>query len=279
VPPDVESLHTFINRHQNRYKYRDQGIDRNLLRCMKAYYYAAISFVDFQIGRILEALAETGQLENTIVLHTADHGEHLGDYNCFGKRSMHDSCARIPMIAAGAGRFAPGTVCPTPVSLVDIAPTVLGAAGAGFTDHDTDGLDLADVARGDCEREMVFSQLSFQSRGTPEQRAAGSTYMAVSREWKYFYSAPDDREYLFDRATDPLETRNRAGLPFCGSDARAMRDALMDHLRSGGETAGIDGDRWRSFPKLEVPANPDAGLLIQDHPWADTAIPGYTDPK
>ncbi|NOZ64203.1 MAG: sulfatase-like hydrolase/transferase, partial [Caldiserica bacterium] len=65
VPPNVESLYTYINRVQNRYKYRDQGIDNNLLRCIKAYYYAAISFIDYQIGRILEMLEKTGEIDNT----------------------------------------------------------------------------------------------------------------------------------------------------------------------------------------------------------------------
>ena len=55
------------------------------MRCIKAYYYACISFVDFQIGRVVDTLAEAGELDNTLILFTSDHGEHLGDYNCFGK--------------------------------------------------------------------------------------------------------------------------------------------------------------------------------------------------
>ncbi|MDA1045090.1 MAG: sulfatase-like hydrolase/transferase, partial [Verrucomicrobia bacterium] len=84
VPQDVESLHTYVNRMQNRYKYRDQGIDNNMMRNMKAHYYACISFIDFQVGRILDTLEATGQLENTMIVFASDHGEHLGDYNCFG---------------------------------------------------------------------------------------------------------------------------------------------------------------------------------------------------
>ncbi|MFC1454090.1 sulfatase, partial [Verrucomicrobiota bacterium] len=83
-------LYTWINRFQNRYKYRDRGLDLNLLRVIKAYYYATISFVDNQLGRILDALERTGQLDDTLIVFTSDHGEHLGDLGCFGKRSMHD---------------------------------------------------------------------------------------------------------------------------------------------------------------------------------------------
>jgi len=146
VPQDAESLLTYINRHQNRYKYRDQGIDQNLLRSMKAYYYAAISFIDFQVGRLLDTLKKTGQLEDTLILYTSDHGEHLGDNNCFGKRSMHDPAARVPLIVSLPERFAGGNVCTRPASLVDIAPTILSAAGTDISTHELDGLDLAELA-------------------------------------------------------------------------------------------------------------------------------------
>jgi len=56
-----------------------------------------------------------------------------------------------------------------------------------------------------------------------------------------------------------------------------MAGALRDHLRKGGEEAALEGDGWRTYPKLEVPEDPDSGLLIQDNRWADTSIPGYTD--
>ena len=77
--------------------------------------------------------------------------------------------------------------------------------------------------------------------------------------------------------SDPRETRNQAGLPFRRGELKTMRDQLLAHLREGGETAGIEGDTWKVFPKMDIPADPDSGLLIQDHPWANTTIPGYTD--
>ena len=87
APKNSEAFHTWINRLQNRYKYRDRGIDLNLLRMMKAYYYASISFVDFQIGRVLDALEASGQLDRTLILFASDHGELLGDFNCYCGRS------------------------------------------------------------------------------------------------------------------------------------------------------------------------------------------------
>ena len=295
MPDDVQALHTFINKVQNRYKYRDQGRDINLIRAIKAYYYACISFIDFQVGRLIEALKSTGQYENTIVIFTSDHGEYLGDYGCWGKRGMHDPSARVPMILRVPGRLEGGGVCDSPVSLVDIAPTFANAGGAEFTSHSLDGEDLVEVAEGSCSRRFVISQLSvgrgMASRargrnGSPsgpeleaERIASGSSYMCVSRECKYFYSAPDDREFLFDRRSDPLETRNRAGVEFCGDALTEHKGALLNMLKNDGETAGIEDDDWISFPVRSVDSDPDTGLLIQDSytPWADMSIPGYTD--
>ncbi|MFW6292412.1 MAG: sulfatase, partial [Spirochaetota bacterium] len=271
VPADWESLLVWINRFQNRYKYRDQGIDNNLLRCMKAYYYATVSFIDYQVGRMLSALETSGQLEKTLVVFTADHGEHLGDYNCFGKRSMHDTAARLPMIARQPGVFERGARVATPVSLVDLAPTFLAAAAADLTSHPLDGVPLQETAAGTTDRDTVFSQLM-----------SGETalHMAVTREWKYVYSAPDQRELLFDRTLDPAETRDRFGTPFASEATAMMKRRLFDHLRAGGETDGIDADDWKRFPKQSMPDNPDAGLLIQDG-YVDgrsAEIPGYTTP-
>ena len=268
VPPDSEALWTWVNRNQNRYKYRDQGVDWNLVRCIKAYYYAAVSFVDYQIGRALDALEATGQADNTLVLFTSDHGEHLGDRYCFGKRTMHDSASRVPLLLRLPGRFEGGRTCDRPVSLVDIAPTLLAACGAEMPSDQLDGIDLAEALAGQCEREMVFSQ---------HAQGPLATYMAADDRWKYVYSAGDGREMLFDRVADPLETRDRIGAPFSREPHARMKEALIDHLRRGGETAALDGDDWRSYPRREMPANPDAGLLVQDMKWADTSIPGYTD--
>lgn len=269
VPPDAEALWTWVNRAQNRSKYRDLGFDLHLVRSIRAYYYACISFIDYQVGRLLEALERTGQLDRTLIVFLSDHGEHLGDYRCFGKRSMHDTAARVPLLARLPERFPVGGRCSRPVGHVDVLPTLLSAAGAELTSHEPDGVDLAEVAAGRSDREMVFSQHHSGRR---------ATYMAVSEDWKYFYSAGDDAEFLFDRRRDPQETRNRAGVPFAREAGQQMRRALMECLRAGGETEGLaEGDQWRRFPPVQMPRNPDGGTMVQDHPWADIDIPGYTD--
>lgn len=269
-PEGSEALQTYANRHQNRYKYRDAGTDLNLLRAMKAYYYACISFVDYQVGRILAALEETGRIDDTLVLFASDHGEFLGDYGCFGKRSMLNAASRVPLLARYPERFPAGARCATPTSLLDIMPTALAATGAEATVADLDGVDLAEVAAGEHPDRVVYGQY---------QRRDLGTYMAVEERWKYFYSAPDRREFLLDRQQDPGETRNRAGLSLCREPLRQMSGVLMERYRRDGYFEPLDGDHWRDYPQPTLPEDPDAGLLIQDAGWAAPYqhIEGYSD--
>lgn len=264
VPQQADALQIYINRHQNRYKYRDQGMDLNLLRCMTAYYYACISFVDYQVGRILEVLESAGQLDNTLIVFASDHGEHLGDYNCFGKRSMHDSCTRIPLIARMPSLFDAGERCDQPTSLVDIAPTITAVAGAEALD--ADGVSLCEVASGAARRDGVFMQCDSGEL---------ATYAMVTPRWKYAYSAPDDMEFLFARTEDPAETRNRAGITFCDDALLRLRRHMIDFIQAGNQAGVVEGDGWKRFPTRKLSADPDAGLLIQDT-FGVPRIPGYT---
>jgi arylsulfatase A-like enzyme len=266
LPTDFENLQYFILQYQNRYKYRDGGFDRNLARLIKAYYYAAISFIDYQVGRMLESLQTSGQLENTMIVFTSDHGEYLGDYGCYGKRGMHDASCRIPMIVRYPREFEPRTVCDRPVSLIDLAPTFLNIAKAK-ADMPLDGCDLRKVVSGEEEREVVFSQYN---------RGHNANYMAVSQEWKYIYSAAGGQEFLFDRVHDPLETRNCLHTPGKAEPLQKMKSALIEHLTNCGHTECLDGQEWRWFDPIEIPANSTAWQLTQDPGWMDFSIPGYS---
>lgn len=267
TPDNPESLYLYTNRIQNRYKGRDAGRDLRLHQLIKAYYWASISFIDYQVGRIFQTLEETGQLENTLIIFASDHGEFLGDYNCFGKRSFLDSAARVPMICRLPGTFESGAICETPVSLIDVMPTALAAAGASA--ENMDGEDMAKVAGGTSSREMVFGHYQGPEAGI---------YMAVSKEWKYIWSAADNKELLFDRVKDPQELRNRAYNVACGGAVRTMRKLLQDHIRTmPGHDAVLDENGWIVKEPVTLPDDPDAGLIVQDPPcYLDRmVIPGY----
>jgi arylsulfatase A-like enzyme len=266
---DNESLYLYTNRIQNRYKGRDAGRDLRLHQLIKAYYWASISFIDCQVGRIFQTLEKTGQLDNTLIIFAADHGEFLGDYNCFGKRSFLDSAARVPMICRLPGPFEAGSVCDTPVSLVDIMPTALAAVGS-CAEH-SDGEDMAKIASGASSRDTVFGHY---------QGAHAGIYMAVSKDWKYIWSAADNKELLFDRVKDPNETRNRAYNVACGAAVRTMRKLLQEHICTmPGHENVVDENGWIVKEPITLPDDPDAGLIVQDPPCFHNRlfIPGYSD--
>ena len=301
TPPGCETLLTYWNRVQNRYKYKDQGLDGNLVRLTKCAYYAAISFVDYQVGRILGALREAGELDNTLVIFTRAHGELLGDFGSWGKRTMLDAAARIPLLVRYPERFAMGERCGEPASLVDVLPTCLGAAGTepcatasssrkalspgplgmGTEPPPTErppaeaqspiaGVDLARLARGEAKRDGVVSQ--YQEGGL-------GLYALVTREWKYVYSVPDDREWLFRRAEGQPEVRSLAGNPAYLGTLAQMRGRLQEWFRRDGYEMPLDGDGWRKFPRQDVPEDPDAGQLFQEGGSVDGLFPEGYEPR
>lgn len=251
LPDGYRDLLTYWNRLQNRYKWRDRGMDLQLLRTMRAAYYGCISFVDYSLGRIVAYLRETGELDNTLVLFTSDHGEMLGDYGSYGKRTMLDPAARVPLIVRYPERFAAGAQCDEPVSLVDVLPTFLQAAGQA-TPESAVGEDLAEVAQGHVEREGVTSQYSEGKTGL---------YALMARKWKVVYSAADGREWLYARDGQPEEKDLSGEQPRV---AREMRQSLIGRLRQDGYEEPLAGDEWKQYPLTDVPDDPDEGLLYQD---------------
>jgi choline-sulfatase len=255
MPPALEAendVSTWVNHVQNRSKWRDAGHDRNLLRTMKAAYWACISFIDHQLGRMLAALEDSGQLESTLILLTSDHGEHLGDLGFFGKRSFHDAALRVPMLARLPERFAPGGRCAAPASLVDVAPTLASLAGVD-PDPNWPGLDLASLAAGAERPRPVTSQFA---------RGQSAQHCLVETDWKYAWSAGDGREYLFDRQADPHNLKDLASDPGQHKRLAAMRDRLRAELPA--EEAGVGG--WPQYPPIELPSDPDDGLMFQPPP-------------
>lgn len=264
LPDNSDELICFVNRFQNRYKYRDRGLDLNLVRCIRAYYYASISFIDYQIGRIMENLQRQGLLERTLILFTADHGELLGDFGCFGKRSFHEACMRIPMIARYPKRFQAGRQCGAPASLVDLLPTFTKAAGLPTPDE-CDGVDLADLASGNEQRKTVYFHYA------REQKAIIG---AIDENHKYAWSVPDQQDYLLETKEYP-EKRNL----MANSRARAKVESLKQSVLA--RAVQYDFSRqlvsenlnWQLSPIQDMPSDPDEGLLYQDPSYAKAILP------
>jgi choline-sulfatase len=250
-PDGYENALCYWNRIQNRYKFRDDGFDEHLLRTMRAAYYASISFIDWNIGRILDALGD--EIDDTLILFTSDHGEMLGDFGSFGKRCMLEASVHIPMLARWPDKFPAGEKCTAPVSNLDLYPTFLDAAGCPDPYIDPEGAILYNCANQNSKRQFVFSQ---QGQG------AYGLYLITDGRWKYSYSAADEKEWLYDLGTDPQEIWNLVNNPIYYREVQRLRGTLIHRFQDAGYISAVDGDSWRCYGIKDLIDDPDYGLLI-----------------
>jgi len=266
-PERVDALMTWHMRNQNHYKRRNAGVDDNLIAAMRAAYYACISFIDYNVGRILDELEAQGELENTIIIYTSDHGELLGDYDSYGKRCFYDSAARVPLIISWPGKMAAGEVCDEPTSTVDLLPTIAEAVGVPWEEDRVDGVPLQRILIGENRREYILGQINHKEFGV---------YFIFDGRYKYIYSAPDQKEYLLDTKNDPLETGNHALVDGGKPHLLRLRKSLIEQFKKDGYTLPLDGNRWRENPPAKLPAATQA-TGNQDARWTDPYlhVPGY----
>jgi choline-sulfatase len=180
-------------------------------------YYAAINYVDEKIGTVLDALRSTGLDSGTLVAFTADHGEFLGERGLWYKMSFLEPAARVPLFLGGPG-LEPGRRVSSPVSLLDLVPTLLEMAGISDAGIQLDGSSLAGLLGvGDVPgRGAVVSEYHAEGVNAPAA-------MIRDDRWKLIVCR-DDPDQLFDLSMDPFELSNFAG--------EAMYGSLLDSLRA-----------------------------------------------
>ncbi|MEN6643245.1 MAG: sulfatase-like hydrolase/transferase [Armatimonadia bacterium] len=210
----------------------------------RAHYFGLVTFQDEQIGRIVRCLDEAGQLDNTIIIYSADHGDLQGDFGCFFKSNMFNGSVNIPLICAGPRIAAQGRNAEL-TGLQDILPTLAGLTNSPLP-QSVDGDDLSPLladaaARG---REFYVSQ----SLASPAQR-----YMLRTRQYKYVYHELGGVEELYDEVEDPQELRNLAKeRPEVVSE---LRGALVDWCRDNGDEEIFDGGDLKVSPEDAAQVN------------------------
>jgi choline-sulfatase len=171
-----------------------------------AAYYGSVSFLDYNVGRVLSAIDEAGLSPSTRVLYSSDHGENLGARGLWAKSTLFEESAGIPMILSGPDVPA-GRAVKDPVSLVDVFPTVLECAGIerNPSDKQLPGTSLLAAARGELPQRTVLSE--YHAVASPS-----GSFMIRRGRYKYIhyygYAA-----MLFDLESDPHERHDLSAQP------------------------------------------------------------------
>ena len=183
-----------------------EDIDRSLIHG----YYASMTYMDAQVGKVLDGLEMHGFADNTIVILWGDHGYHLGNHGSWTKHSNHEQAVRIPIIISAPGVTKPGSVTQQPAETVDLYPTLASLAGlpAPRTSQPIDGLDMTPVLKDGSERIREYAYHAYPKSGRLGRAIRTERYRMV--EWKHLQKGDIVYE-LYDYVKDPLETRNIAG--------------------------------------------------------------------
>lgn len=193
------------------------------LKRLRRAYLAQITYIDDKVGDLLSALIQFGLEDETIVLFASDHGDMMGERGMIQKRAHYENSARIPLIIKDPSRVGMSATkrVQEPVSIVDLAPTVVQLAGAPEPEYVMDGSSLLPLVDGvrDPDR-TVFC----------ESHAAGmitTTFMARRASLKYIHATGHDSQ-LYDLSTDPHELHNLSGEAKYSRNEAFLRSAVFE---------------------------------------------------
>ncbi len=192
--------HPYLVDYSNNFNYDDHFESAHDVKKALAGYFGLVSYLDENIGKVLATLRDAGLEDDTVVMYTSDHGDNLGARGLWGKSTMYEEVAGVPLILAGAG-IPQGRRIPTPVSHVDAFPTLLEIAGAKMP-AGYPGVSLIDVAHGAKPRRAVLSEYHGMGSST-------GVFAIRLEQWKYVHYVNYPAQ-LFDLDEDPEELRDVA---------------------------------------------------------------------
>ncbi len=216
LPPSAERLRRMFGFVGN---WSEDEIKR-----ARAAYYGLVTFLDAKIGHLMGTLEEQGLAENTVIIHTSDHGDMLGEHGLWRKMSFYEQSARVPLQISWPGKFAGGQRIGEAVSNVDAVATILDLAGIDLTKWNLDGQSLVTALNGDTSELNDVAISEHFAHGT--DRAMG---MVRSGNWKLCYDHDDPADLeLYDLDNDPGEFANLAGVPEHSDIQERLLKILMD---------------------------------------------------
>jgi len=230
--------------------------DHAIYRRYVAYYYALVSEIDHHIGAVLAELKRLGLDENTIVIYASDHGDFVAGHGmvekCAVGHNVYEDTLRVPLIVRWPGRIKAGRVRDDLASLLDLYPTILDLtgvkrpAGAG----DLDGLSLGPTLQADkpLDRTYVVSENWSQIAVIGRRYTLGVWQDPGKRYARWDFRTHGDM--LFDRKTDPLQTKNLVGKSAATGVEKQMRAFLARWLR---ETDAAGRNQIAKMPPVAKP--------------------------
>lgn len=235
----------------SRKKEQDKLTDDLRQQAVQAYF-ASITFMDAQVGRLLDTLDHLGLADNTIIVFTSDHGYHLGEHGLWQKMSLFEESTRVPLIIVAPGVGSMGGVAESPVGLVDLYPTLVELCNVKPPGN-LQGQSLVPMLKGPSNLGRGWA-LTEVTRSTKEGRVFGFTLRTPRWRYTEWDQGRQGRE-LYDHDHDPLELTNLAADP-------AQADRIKEL------SAQLAAEVATTFPKSgEIPR-------IREGLWA----PNLTDP-
>jgi choline-sulfatase len=255
----------------SRRLYEAMGLDKDSLtdeeiNRARHGYYAMLSYVDDQIGKVLAALEDSGQASDTVVIVTADHGSMLGERGLWGILNFHEWAMRVPFILHAPERFAPRRVSAN-VSLVDLLPTLVDIASDGQPPElatPVEGSSLIPLADGTAATrdDAVYAEVSAEGSTSPS--------VMIKRGHCKFIKNLEDPPQLFDLERDPDELTNLAPDPEYAALLRAFEEEAAQKWDLAGWQRDLETSRKRRILIHETYEQGNAPVwdyAVNNDPW------------
>jgi arylsulfatase A-like enzyme len=212
--------------YASSHKEQDTMTDRQRREAMQAYH-ASISFMDAQVGRVLDALNRLGLADNTVVVMTSDQGYHLHDHGLWQKVSLFENSAHVPLVIAAPGAPGNGRSTAALAELVDVYPTLADLCGLTAPSY-LDGTSLRPVLN---DPSRFVKDAAFTQVQRDPNNIAG--YSVRTAQWRYILrDGGRQGEQLFDMNADPAETTNLARDPRHAEVVAGLRQRIAAYART-----------------------------------------------
>ncbi len=248
------------------------------IRGIQAAYFTSLSFLDHQIGRLMDALDSSGLAHDTIVVYVGDNGYLLGQHGRFEKHCFYEQAVRVPLIIRWPGQIAAGRRVNDLVEMVDVLPTVLALAGLPRPE-DPHGIDLSPLLRGEPNargRDVVYSEYTENEeamvRDDRYKLIVGSGARLREDGYKTRNPLPLPGPYfrLYDEQRDPGETHDLSAEPALAAVRERLLERMYERMKatSTGEhaipagLARLDAIAWRLKPRDPRPPGEPKKLAL-----------------